>query len=66
MAVAVRQVWTERDGVEPPAVLPPLPESWPDRYDRLAAGHVLETRSFSAAVAHVAQLWAEMFPTEET
>jgi hypothetical protein len=66
LAAAVRLVWGERDGVSPPTSLSPLPTSWPDRYERLAAEHELSTTSFSAAVATMATLWAEMFPTEET
>ncbi len=66
VAAAGRQVWSERDGARPPAVLPPLPESWPGRYERHATDHALEARSFPVAVALVAALWAEMFPTEET
>lgn len=65
-AAAATQVWAERDGVEPPDALPPLPESWSDRYERLATEHELDPRSFPAAVARVGGLWAEMFPTEET
>lgn len=65
-AAATRQVWAERDGDVPPDVIPPLPESWPDRYERLATEHDLDTQSFPAAVASVARLWAEMFPKEET
>lgn len=66
VAAATTQVWAERDGIEPPAVLPPLPESWPDRYTPLAADHDLNTLTFPAAAARVEQLWDEMFPTEET
>lgn len=66
LAAAARRVWAERDGVEPPAAIPPLPESWPDRYERVAAEHQMDTQSFPAAVASVARLWAKMFPTEET
>lgn len=66
VAAAARRVWAERDGVEPPSAIPPLPESWPDRYERIAADHDMETQSFPAAVAHVGRLWAEMFPTEES
>lgn len=62
VAAATRQVFSERDAVEPPAVLPPFPESWPDRYERLVADHDLETQSFPASVALVQRLWAEMFP----
>lgn len=66
LAAAVRLVWSERDGVGPAATLPSLPATWPGRYERLAAEHELNTTSFPAAVAMMARLWAEMFPTEET
>jgi len=66
VATAARQVWSERDACDPPTVLPPLPESWPARYEVLAAEHDLDTRSFAPAQALVGQLWRAMFPTEET
>lgn len=66
LASSVRQVWHERDAAAPPAVLPPLPESWPERYERLAREQELDTKSFTAAEALVGHLWAEMFPSEET
>jgi hypothetical protein len=66
VTAAARNVWAERDGVEPPDEIPPLPGSWPDRYERLAADHDMDTQAFPAAVASVARLWAEMFPAEET
>jgi hypothetical protein len=61
-AASAREVWAERDGVEPPATLPTLPESWPLRYERLAAELGLATRTFVAAQATIARMWAEMFP----
>lgn len=54
----VRQVWRERDGGSPPATLPPLPGSWPQRYQHLAADHDLT--SFPAATQLVAALWADL------
>jgi len=56
VAAATRQVFSERDAVEPPAVLPPFPESWPDRYEELVADHDLETQSFPTSVALVEPL----------
>lgn len=50
VVAATRQVFSERDAVEPPAVLPSLPESWPDRYERLVADHDLETSSSPPAL----------------
>jgi predicted nucleotidyltransferase component of viral defense system len=66
LAAAVRLVWSERDGMSPPATLPSLPPGWPGRYERLVAGHKVEARSFPAAVSTVVAMWSEMFPTEET
>lgn len=66
LAVTVRQVWLERDAMEPPSSVPTFPTSWPYRYEALAADHHLSTTTFPAAVAIVTTLWAEMFPTEET
>lgn len=62
VAEATRQVWNEREGVAPPAALPPLPRSWPERYERLAAEHRLTTDRFPAAVGRVSELWDQMFP----
>jgi hypothetical protein len=66
VASSARDVWRERDGTEPPVKLPTLPESWPPRYEQLAADADLDTRSFSAAVVLVDGLWSEMFPTKES
>lgn len=66
VAASAREVWAERNGVEPPSALPTLPDSWPERYERLAAEHELDSKSFTAAQALVGRLWSEMFPTEET
>lgn len=66
VAVAANRVWMERDGVGPPAVLPTLPETWPDRYERLAAERELNADLYPAAVTLVLGLWSDMFPTEET
>ncbi len=65
VATAARRVWAERDGVDPPSMVPPLPESWRDRYEHTAADQAMDTRTFPAAVASVVELWAEMFPIEE-
>jgi hypothetical protein len=61
-AAAVRTVWRERNDAMPPYDLPPLPESWPDRYRRLVAGHAIDIPPYLAAVAHVTRLWTLMFP----
>lgn len=66
VAAAASEVWAERDGVEPPRELPALPDSWPERYERVAAEQELDSETFTAAQALVGRLWAEMFPTEET
>lgn len=61
LAVTVREVWAERDRVSPPSFLPPFPQSWPARYERLASEHGLQTTSFSAATALLERLWTAMF-----
>lgn len=66
VAAAAREVWAERDGVEPPRSLPAQPDSWPERYERVAAEYELDSKTFTAAQALVARLWSDMFPTEET
>lgn len=66
VAAASTRVWEERDGTEPPLVVPPLPESWHDRYQRLAVEHGLEEPQFPAAVTLVDRLWSEMFPVHRT
>jgi hypothetical protein len=60
-AAAVRSVWLERNNTRPPDDLPQLPESWPDRYQRLAASHGIQIPPYFAAVAQVTQLWLNMF-----
>lgn len=66
VAAATTEVWGERGGAEPPPTIPPLPLSWPSRYERLAADLDLHTRSFAAAVHLIDKFWAEMFATEQT
>lgn len=65
LSVAVRTVWRERERTDPPATLPPLPESWHDRYEQLATENDLRTRTFPAAVMLVTDLWAELSTNEE-
>lgn len=57
LASAVHDVWQERDATAPPMRLPPLPETWPDRFERIAAVHDLTSLTFSDAVDRVAALW---------
>ena len=66
VADAVAQVWHEREVASPPRHMPVLPESWPARYEQMAADHGLQTLTFSAAVALADRLWHAMFPTEGT
>ncbi|HEX9682440.1 MAG TPA: nucleotidyl transferase AbiEii/AbiGii toxin family protein [Acidimicrobiales bacterium] len=66
VATEVVQVWAERDGADPPAVLPPLPATWPARYERLADDHDLTTTTFADAVTAVERLWTRLFPTQES
>ncbi len=60
LADPVVQVWSERDGADPPDRVPPLPSSWPPRYERMAAENELGVRSFTDAVAMIEHLWAEI------
>lgn len=66
VASACEKVWSERDGASPPEVLPTLPKSWPERYERMASEYDIEAQSFSAAYTLVRDLWAAMFPPKET
>jgi hypothetical protein len=66
VARAAQQVWNERDSTNPPAALPPLPSSWPARYEQAATEYNLAASSFAAAVAMVELLWAQMFPDQES
>ena len=61
VATAARQVWEERNQATPPRTLPGLPESWRDRYERLATDHDLDAKSFPNAVQLVEALWTAMF-----
>ena len=61
--VAVRTVWEDRRDALPD-VLPALPASWHDHYERLAAEHELDARTFPEGVAVVTALWTDMFPEE--
>lgn len=65
-AVAVRRVWSERETVAPPSAFPSLPESWPGRYEQLAANHALHAVSFEAAAALAVRLWIDMFRDRQT
>jgi hypothetical protein len=65
VANAARAVWAERNGMEPPRLLPALPASWPARYAQLAEDHDVEARTFSQAVALVKSLWIQMHPNEK-
>ena len=65
VAAATRQVWAERDPVDPPTRVPPLPDSWHNRYEQIAVDHGMDTRSFPAAVTHLDRLWAAMFPDDK-
>lgn len=58
MRNAVDKVWGERSATGRPTTIPPLPESWPTRYEQLATDHDLHTRNFADAVALINRLWA--------
>lgn len=66
LADMVERVWSERDGVAPPAELPSLPTSWPERYTKLAHDQHVTAASFTAAVATITALWADMAASKET
>jgi hypothetical protein len=59
-------VWRERDGTEPPRRLPPLPESWQDRYVKAAADLDLQSSSFADGVDVARAFWLTMYPTEDS
>ena len=65
VADATRAVWRERDDASPPLAFPSLPESWPDRYERLCAELDLDAGTFTAALAQVERLWFDMFTPHE-
>jgi hypothetical protein len=48
----------ELDATGSPTAIPPLPDSWPIRYEQLATDHDLQTLSFADAVALINRLWA--------
>jgi hypothetical protein len=64
-AIAVRNVWSERERAGPPVELPPLSEGWRERYRTQATELGLRAHSLPDAVDVVRSLWAEMFPTAE-
>lgn len=53
---AVRQVWEEREGTDPPGKLPAFPASWPARYEDEAANLGLKALSFPDASSVVTAL----------
>jgi hypothetical protein len=65
VADGVRAVWAERNASNPPLQLPPLPSSWPERYEQLVEGHDVEARTFVQAVALVQGLWAQIVTSEK-
>jgi hypothetical protein len=62
---AIRRVWAERNRAEPPAALPVLPETWPDRYERHVADHDIQARTFNAAIRLVHELWDAMIRPDQ-
>jgi hypothetical protein len=64
LGAAISRVWTEREDVPPPEVLPSLPEGWPARFERLAVGLDLATTSFTDAEGLVASLWLRATASE--
>jgi hypothetical protein len=56
---ATERVWRERDAAEPPFAIEALPESWPPRYELLAAENDLATQQFDDAISLISRFWAE-------
>lgn len=56
----IQSVWRERNNDDPPARLPAFPETWPNRYERLAEEHDLATSAFSDAALLVEELWRRL------
>ncbi|MGE0000054.1 MAG: nucleotidyl transferase AbiEii/AbiGii toxin family protein [Ilumatobacteraceae bacterium] len=65
LAARTTAVWAEREQSNPPRDLPPLPESWANRYGPLTEQLDIDTRSYPSAVTIVADLWRAMYPNEE-
>lgn len=65
LAARTTDVWSEREKSSPPPDLPPLPESWANRYGPLTEQLDIDTRSYPSAVTIVADLWRAMYPNEE-
>ena len=65
LAARTTDVWAEREKSDPPPDLPPLPESWANRYGLLTEQLDIDTRSYPSAVTIVADLWRAMYPNEE-
>lgn len=61
LASRVIEVFAERDGVRPPAVLPSLPEGWAVRYGGLVVESETSRRTYAEAVDLVRQWWTDMF-----
>jgi hypothetical protein len=55
---AVRNVWMEREGTDPPTTLAPFPQSWPTRYEGLISDLDVEARAFPAAVTIARRVWS--------
>jgi predicted nucleotidyltransferase component of viral defense system len=63
-AAAIATVFRERTTAVP-AVVPPFPSAWPDRYERIAGEHGVAASTFADAIAIIQSLWGEMFPPTE-
>lgn len=62
VAVQARIVWSERESGTSQSSPPPLPASWPERYERIADEHNLTT-GFADAIALYDGLWAALIRT---
>lgn len=65
LAAAVVNVWQERDGTAPPALLPDLPASWPERYRRYTEEGGLDVPEYDDAYELLRTLWVELALSNE-
>ncbi len=61
---SVREVWAQRDGTAPPGVIE-VPQSWHDRFEKMAHENDLMTTGFGDAVTAVMALWDRLDPPDE-
>ena len=59
VSAAVDRVWRERNAADAPMAIPPLPDSWPARYEQLAIDNDLASQTFADAVMLISRFWIE-------